>query len=64
MQTHWSTLLYFVEDLCRTIIIYHSYQKSSTSTLQQWHQPIGKRKSSPRTLDTVKFQKARRIWQR
>ena len=52
---HIGALCYFIEDLCRTKIIHY---QSSTSTLQQWHQPARKRKSSPRTLDTVKFQKA------
>ena len=52
---HIGALCYFIEDLCRTKIIHY---QSSTSTLQQWHQPARKRKSSPLTLDTVKFQKA------
>lgn len=52
---HIGALCYFIEDLCRTKIA--TYQ-SSTSSLQQWHQPTRKRKSSPRSFDGIKFVKA------
>ena len=52
---HIEALRYFIQDLCHTKIA--TYQ-SSTSNLQQWHQPARKHKSSPRSFYGIKFIKA------
>ena len=61
MCKHLAAFCYFIEELCRVHAISPSGQPheymSSTSCLQQWHQPR-KRSSSPCTLDNIKFTKA------